>query len=606
VETISLFEIEDLTYYYPDSRFPALRNINLALEQGEFMLSVGGSGSGKSTLARLLAGLVPDYYGGRICGRVLWRGRPLRESQCCPGGRVGIVFQDPEKQLVMTSVEAEIAFGLENLGLPQQEMFRRVAEVMSFLNLSPLKNEFTANLSGGQKQKVALASVLAMKPGVLILDEPTSQLDPAAADEFLYLVERLNREMGYTVLLIEQRLDRCFHLADRVVFMSRGEILHTGAAAEAARWQVRNSFPYLPPVTRFFISLGSAATPLTVKDGRRELEAHLAAASPEVPAAGVMDRQVADPGIARRRVLNVRTGTSGRQPPGKLAGGMGGAQAGAQAQSGEERTAALEVSDVWFTYENGREALKGASLTVARGDFLVVLGENAAGKSTLLKLISGLLKPGRGRVTVLGEDTRRSTPAMMARKVGYLSQNPNDYLFEDTVEDELRFTINNLGLAGRGIIDDILARLSLAGVRGANPRDLSGGERQRVALASVLAAGPELLLLDEPTRGLDYTLKNELGRLLQDLGERGLTTVLVTHDVEFAAEYARNVAFMFDGRITASGARHQVLKGSAFYSPQIARLFNNIADDVVTVGDALEKMRGLEGGSESMTSRVRV
>jgi energy-coupling factor transport system ATP-binding protein len=457
----------------------------------------------------------------------------------------------------MTSVEAEIAFGLENLGLPQQEMLRRVAEVMSFLNLSPLKEEFTANLSRGQKQKVALASVLAMKPRVLILDEPTSQLDPAAADEFLYLVERLNREMGYTVVLIEQRLDRCFHLADRVAFMDRGEILHTGTAAEAARWQVRHSLSFIPPVSRFFVSIGSAVVPLTVKDGRRELERHLAAPA---TATGIYDRQI--------------------EEPGQLSAG---------------KTTVLEVADVWFAYENGREALKGASLTVTRGDFLVILGENAAGKSTLLKLIAGILKPGRGRLTVLGEDTRRSTPASMARKIGYLSQNPNDYLFEDTVEDELRFTLNNLGREDQGMVDRVLEKLDLSGVRGANPRDLSGGERQRVAMASVLVAGPELLLLDEPTRGIDYKLKNELGTLLREQNEQGLTTVLVTHDVEFAAEYARQVAVMFDGRIVAAGSKYQILTGSAFYSPQIARLFYGIAGDVLTVGDAVEKIRLIGG-----------
>jgi len=557
VGKISLFEIENLTYFYPDSRLPSLKNINLALEQEEFLLMVGGSGSGKSTLARLLAGLVPDYYGGRICGRVLFQGKPLQEERRSLGTRVGIVFQDPEKQLVMTSVEAEIAFGLENLGLPQQEMLRRVAEVMSFLNLSPLKEEFTANLSRGQKQKVALASVLAMKPRVLILDEPTSQLDPAAADEFLYLVERLNREMGYTVVLIEQRLDRCFHLADRVAFMDRGEILHTGTAAEAARWQVRHSLSFIPPVSRFFVSIGSAVVPLTVKDGRRELERHLAAPA---TATGIYDRQI--------------------EEPGQLSAG---------------KTTVLEVADVWFAYENGREALKGASLTVTRGDFLVILGENAAGKSTLLKLIAGILKPGRGRLTVLGEDTRRSTPASMARKIGYLSQNPNDYLFEDTVEDELRFTLNNLGREDQGMVDRVLEKLDLSGVRGANPRDLSGGERQRVAMASVLVAGPELLLLDEPTRGIDYKLKNELGTLLREQNEQGLTTVLVTHDVEFAAEYARQVAVMFDGRIVAAGSKYQILTGSAFYSPQIARLFYGIAGDVLTVGDAVEKIRLIGG-----------
>ncbi len=369
----------------------------------------------------------------------------------------------------------------------------------------------------------------------------------------MYLVERLNREMGYTVVLIEQRLDRCFHLADRVAFMDRGEILHTGTAAEAARWQVLHSLPFIPPVSRFFVTMGSAVVPLTVKDGRRELEKHLAAPP---PATEIRDRKIEDPD-----------------------------------RRSEGKPAVLQAADVWFTYENGREALKGVSLTVARGDFLVILGENAAGKSTLLKLIPGILKPGRGRVTVLGEDTRRRTPASMARKVGYLSQNPNDYLFEDTVEDELRFTLNNFGRADQGMVDGVLEKLDLNGVRGANPRDLSGGERQRVALASVLVAGPELLLLDEPTRGMDYSLKNELGTLLRDLSEQGLTIVLVTHDVEFAAEYARSVAVMFDGRITSSGTKYRVLRGSAFYSPQIARLFNNIADDVLTVGDALEKIR---------------
>jgi energy-coupling factor transport system ATP-binding protein len=559
VEEISLFEIENLTYFYPDSRLPALKNINLSLEKEEFLLVVGGSGSGKSTLARLLAGLVPDYYGGRICGRVLFQDKPLQEGRRSLGAQVGIVFQDPEKQLVLTSVEAEIAFGLENLGLPQQEMLRRVAEVMSFLNLSPLKEEFTANLSGGQKQKVALASVLAMKPRVLILDEPTSQLDPAAADEFLYLVERLNREMGYTVVLIEQRLDRCFHLADRVAFMDRGAIMHTGTAAEAARWQVQHSLPFIPPVSRFFVSIGSAVVPLTVKDGRRELEKHFAAPA---PATGIYDRQIDDPG-----------------------------------RQSAEKTAVLDIEDVWFAYENGREALKGANLRVARGDFLVILGENAAGKSTLLKLIAGILKPGRGRLAVLGEDTRRSTPASMARKIGYLSQNPNDYLFEDTVEEEIRFTLNNLGRADQGMVDGILEKLDLNGVSGANPRDLSGGERQRVALASVLVAGPDLLLLDEPTRGMDYSLKKELGTLLQEQNQQGLTTVLVTHDVEFAAEYARQVAVMFDGRIVAAGSKHQILAGSAFYSPQIARLFYGIAGDVLTVSDAVEKMRTISGAA---------
>ncbi|MGB4215555.1 MAG: ABC transporter ATP-binding protein, partial [Thermacetogeniaceae bacterium] len=213
---MALLEIKDLTYFYPGSTKPSLNSIDLDIREGEFLLVVGGSGSGKSSLARVIAGLIPEFYGGRLQGKLFFQGDELKgDDRHKLNSQVGIVFQDPEKQLVMTSVEAEIAFGLENLGLPQQEMFRRVAEVMTFLNLAPLRDKFTANLSGGEKQKVALAAVLAMQPRILVLDEPTSQLDPVAAGEFLDLVEYLNKELGYTVVLIEQRLERCFHLADR-------------------------------------------------------------------------------------------------------------------------------------------------------------------------------------------------------------------------------------------------------------------------------------------------------------------------------------------------------------------------------------------------------
>jgi energy-coupling factor transport system ATP-binding protein len=478
---------------------------------------------------------------------------------------VGIVFQDPEKQLVMTTVEAELAFGLENLGLPPKEMFPRVAGVMSFLYLTPLKDKFTGNLSGGEKQKVALAAVLAMQPRVLILDEPTSQLDPVAAGKFFDLIERLNREMGHTVILIEQRLERCFHLADRLALMEQGEIRRVGPPDEVARWEVKQSFPFIPPVAKFFASLDTPFIPLTVKDGRKELKSLFS----RPPASG-NDR--IGPSCAPA-VMTWKT-----QP---------------YRQPCREK---VEVQDVWFTYRNGTEALKGVNLRIAEGEFVAVLGENAAGKSTLLKLMVGLLKPGRGRVALLGTDTRSVSPAAFARRIGYLSQNPNDYLFQDTVEGELRFTLSNLGLEDNGAIDTLLEKLELTTHRDANPRDLSSGERQRAALASVLAAQPEFVVLDEPTRGIDCRLKEMLGEFLRALSKEGVGVVVATHDVEFTAEYAGRVITMFDGRIVSNGPRAEILSNSLFYAPQMARLFRGFADDVLTVREGMARI-SLNGDS---------
>ena len=270
MEPLPLLEIKNLNYYYPETTRPALQNINLTVEEGEFVLVVGGSGSGKSSLARALTGLIPDFYGGRIGGQVLLKEQDIRTMDRRQiAGTVGMVFQDPEKQLVMTSVEAEMAFGLENLGLPPAEMFRRVAEVASFLKLTALKTEFTANLSGGQIQKLALASVLAMQPGVLILDEPTSQLDPAAAEELFNLIKRLNEEMNFTIILVEQRLERCFHLADRILVMENGAIVKDAAPASSAAWQSAKGLPFIPPVAALFARAGSPSVPLTVKEGRQ-------------------------------------------------------------------------------------------------------------------------------------------------------------------------------------------------------------------------------------------------------------------------------------------------------------------------------------------------
>lgn len=540
-----LFQCENLTYYYPDREKPALKGIDLSIEEGEFLLITGGSGSGKSSLARALAGLIPDFYGGRFGGKVYFQGRDMGQMDRRKLAReVGIVFQDPEKQLVMTSVEAEIAFGLENLGLPQAEMSRRVAEVLSFLDLAEVRQEFTAHLSGGQKQKLALAAVLAMQPRALVLDEPTSQLDPVAAEEFFNLIKRLNEEMGLTIILIEQRLERCFHLADRVVLIEDGQVKYEGTAEQLARWAVAREIPFIPPVARFFVRLGFPSVPVTVKEGRRLLRSNF-------------NYRKFPP---LRPVVNENPG----EP-------------------------VLTISRVWFTYPNGKEALQDISLQIAGGELVAILGNNGAGKSTLLKTMAGLLKPGRGRVQVMGRDLSNECRPGDGR-IAYLSQNPNDYLFQDTVEEELLFTLKNFGLTDDGVVDELLEKLGLQRYRRVNPRDLSSGERQRVALASILVTRPRLLVLDEPTRGMDYRLKDELGGMLTGLSREGVSVVLVTHDVEFAAAYATRVLLLFAGRIVADGPKHQVLGQSVFYSTQIGKMCRGYVDGVLTLQDALDRL----------------
>ena len=550
-----IFKVENLTYYYPGTKEPALRGINLEIKDGEFILIAGGSGSGKSTLARVLAGLIPDFYGGRLGGKVFFAGKEIKTMDRRKLAReVGMVFQDPEKQIVQTSVEAEIAFGLENLGLPGNEMARRVAETCSFMNLSPLKDAFTANLSGGQKQKLALASVLAMQPRVLVLDEPTSQLDPVSAEEILNLVKRLNEEMGFTVILVEQRMERCFHLADRVLLIEEGEIVCAGDAREVARRAVQRDRPFIPPVARFFAAFNTSWIPVTVKEGRELLRAHL---NPKN-----INAKPAVPCLKKFSTVKDR-----------------------------ERNNAISLKNVWFTYPDGCAALKDINLDIKEGDFTAVLGENGAGKSTLLKLVAGLLKPGRGKVYVQGKDTGKNGYKEIRKFMAYLSQNPNDYLFQETVEDELRFTLNNFGLKEENLLEDVIRKLHLERYRRRNPRDLSSGERQRVALASVLVTGPGLLILDEPTRGIDVRLKAELGKFLQEEAAAGKTVVVVTHDVEFASEFADHIVMMFAGRIVSAGEKHAVLGKSIFYAPQISKMCRGLFEGVLTFAEARDMLR---------------
>ena len=547
---MALFEVEALTYYYGGSEKPALGGINLDINEGEFVLLVGGSGCGKSTLLRALSGLVPNFYGGRIGGRVRYRGKST--------GEIGFIFQDPENQLVMTGVEREIAFGLENIGVPPREIKRRIAEVMDYLNIAALKSANTFDLSGGQKQMVVLASVMAMQPRVLLLDEPTSQLDPVAAEELLSNVKRMNEDLGLTVVLVEQRLERCFHLADRVLVMNGGNLLNNSRPDDAVIYGLNAGSPFIPPVPRFFARAGSVNIPLTVAGGRRQIRAMLP-----------------PPGIAVH-------------PYPKATGEWEKARKAAALQ---ERL--LEINNLSYTYPDALEpAVQNISSTLGTGEIAAIIGENGGGKSTLLKNICGLLRPQRGRVKLLGRDIGQQKTHQLAGSVGYLSQNPNDYLFNDTVRQEVAFGLKpDAGGPVDQAVDEILAKLRLSDVQDVNPRDLSGGERQRVALASVLVRSPRVLLLDEPTRGLDAHLKTEMGEYLLDLAADGVSIIIVTHDIEFVAEYARRVLIMFTGEIVADGDKRAVMNNSLYYAPQLNKMFRGFYEGVITFQDALDTLK---------------
>ncbi|MBA2468146.1 MAG: energy-coupling factor ABC transporter ATP-binding protein [Chloroflexia bacterium] len=529
--TSPLATLDNVSYRYPNTTSDALRDESWTLEAGSFSLVVGPSGSGKSSLLRCFNGLVPHFSGGSFSGRVVvdrldTRGVGPRELSAS----VGFVFQDPEAQLVTDRVEDEIAFGLEQHGIDRFTMRKRVEESLDYLGVEHLRRRRPNELSGGERQRVAIAAALAMHPKLLVLDEPTSQLDPWGAEDVLTVLTRLNEDLGLTVVVAEHRLDRLLSRADTVRVMGRPD----GVALEGSPEQIVPLMDAvtLPPITQLGRALGEETPPLTVKAARTAFARLQIGAPPETPHAvsGDLVTQLAD--------MQVRLGD--------------------------------------------RTVLDNLSLELREGELVAVMGRNGSGKTTLLRAIAGLQHVDRGSVVTTGIDLRQGDPGSLRGQVGYVPQQASILFFHERLIDELRFTARV-----RGVADDpreILERFGLAHRAESHPLDLSGGERERAALATVMMGQPRLLLIDEPTRGMDAWRKAELAAHLVELQADGVAIVMVTHDVELVATCASRVVMLGDAGIVADGTPREVLSGSLTYTTQINKVFGG---EWLTVDDVL-------------------
>jgi energy-coupling factor transport system ATP-binding protein len=544
-----VIEFDDVSVTYPGADLPTLSGVDLRIDEGELCLVIGRTGSGKSTLLRAVNGLVPHFTGGLLSGSVRVDGRDTRTHRPRDlADVVGLVGQEPRDGFVTDVVEDELAYGMESLGLPHATMRKRVEETLDLMGLADLRERPLATLSGGQQQRVAIGSVLTTHPRVLVLDEPTSALDPQAAEEVLAALTRLVHDLGLTVVLAEHRLERVLQYADRVVYLPGGGSVVSGAPAE-----VMAVSALAPPVVELARVAGWSPPPLSVRDARRR--------APDLRER--LTRRVARSGETTRRVARsggVASGSPNRNAP---------------RDAVSARNAPLDgvlgrVKDLVVSYR-GVPALRGVDLSLHAGEVVALMGRNGAGKSSLLKSLVGLVEPSSGRVEAGGHDPAATRPAELIRAVGLVPQEPGDLLYADSVAAECATADKDAGAAD-GTCRTLFDRLAPGVPPDRHPRDLSEGQRLTLALAVVLTARPPLVLLDEPTRGLDYTAKQRLVGVLQRLALDGHGVVLATHDVELVAEVADRVVVLGDGEVVADGPAADVVVASPAFAPQVAKV----------------------------------
>ena len=550
------FEIRHLTFTYPTAEGePALSDINLNIQQGEYVTVCGKSGSGKTTLLKHLKSVLTPH--GKVTGEILFEGKSLKDTDLrTQSSCIGYVMQNPDNQIVTDKVWHELAFGLESLGTDQKTIRLRVAEMASYFGIQSWFHKNVDELSGGQKQLLNLASIMAMQPSVLILDEPTSQLDPIAASDFLNTVKKINRELRTTIIITEHRLEDIYYCSDKVVVMENGKILAEDEPRKVGDYlkQCGNEmFAAMPtPVQIFYGAGGSGKCPLTVREGAQWLDQIFAKKVPAVISVKEDPKRIIDPE--------------------------------------QVKDPAVLVKEAWFRYEkDSPDVLKGVTLQVPQNVLYAIVGGNGTGKSTTLKMISHICKPYRGKVLIQGKDIRKyKSRELFCGNLAMLPQDPQSLFAKKSVQEELEEMVagtkeevaeKTAKMAELCEIDHLLK---------SHPYDLSGGEQQRAALAKVLLTDPKILLLDEPTKGIDSFFKQKFAEIMMKLKKQGVTIIMVSHDVEFCARYADLVSMFFDGGIVTTNTPNRFFSRNSFYTTAANRMSRHVFANAITNEDVIE------------------
>lgn len=563
------FEIKDLSFYYPtEKKKPALSHINLKIERGEYVTVCGKSGSGKTTLLRHLKSVLAPH--GKTEGEIFFEGKPLKDADLrTQSSRIGYVMQNPDNQIVTDKVWHELAFGLESLGMDQKTIRLRVAEMASYFGIQNWFHRNVTELSGGQKQLLNLASIMAMQPSVLILDEPTSQLDPIAASDFLNTVRKINRELRTTIIITEHRLEDIFYASDKVVVVENGQIIADDEPRKIGDFLKNGNndmFAAMPTPVQIYYGVkkfqeeknpgqptDTVKCPLTVREGGDWLSHMFENKKPEITR--VEDEITTDPD--------------------------------------EVKDPAVLVKEAWFRYEKDTpDVLRGITFQVPKNSVFAIVGGNGAGKSTTLKAISNICRPYRGKIYIQGKPVNKyKSGELFDHLLAMLPQDPQSLFVKKTVREDLEEMLSGKESEKAQKIEKVAATCHISHLLGHHPYDLSGGEQQRAALAKVLLTEPKILLLDEPTKGIDNFFKLEFAEILKDLKEQGVTIIMVSHDVEFCAKYADLVSMFFDGSIITTNTPNRFFSQNSFYTTAANRMSRHIFENAITNEDVIELCR---------------
>lgn len=573
---MNILEIRNFSFSYPDQEKRALTEISLDIKEGTLNVICGRSGCGKSTLLRQMKSVLAPH--GERKGMIFYKGKPLAELDHRTQSKdIGFVMQNPDNQIVTDKVWHELAFGLESLGYDNATIRLRVAEMASYFGIHSWFYREVKELSGGQKQLLNLAAIMAMHPSLLILDEPTSQLDPIAASDFLETVKKINRDIGTTVIITEHRLQDIIPFADKVFVMDQGKLITEGTPGEISlelKRREHGMFLSMPVPMQIFASVDSElACPLTVSDGRMWMQEYLNLHPEVVRGTEIREEQAEE-------TQNRKQGKNKKEKP------------------------AIEVKEVWFRYEKeSADVIRDLSFQVKKGEFYAVVGGNGTGKSTTLSLLCRIRAPYRGKIILDGQDIRKfSDRELYNGYLGVLPQNPQSLFLKRTVLEDLYSVIGGkkektspeypINMKKEKAIEGIVSLTHLEGLLERHPYDLSGGEQQRLALAKVLLLRPKILLMDEPTKGMDAEYKEELGEILKKLQQHGITIFMISHDVEFVAEYADRVGLFFEGNIVTNKETREFFAGNSFYTTAANRMARQFFPKAVTGRDVVKCLKG--------------